>query len=337
MKVAVGISGGVDSTVAALLLKEAGYDVVGYVMTLGRRDEDAALAATRAVAERLDVPLRVCDFATDWKRGVLDDLRTTYLSGTTPNPCVRCNERVKFGSLPRTAFADGCARFATGHYARLEDGRLFRAADLGKDQSYFLYRVAPDVLSRTLLPLGTLTKAEVRDRARAFGLAVADEDDSQDFCGGDPLAYVGAEARPGEMVTTDGRVVAKHGGFWNFTIGQRKGLGIGGGGTPYYVVRLDAARNEVVVGVRVECAVRSFDVVEVVGPSLAALDVCAATGEPLRVKVRSAGEPKGPVTVERTPSGLRVRAADGLTGVAPGQSAVFFRADEILGGGIIAP
>ena len=138
------------------------------------------------------------------------------------------------------------------------------------------------------------------------------------------------------MVTTDGRVIAKHGGFWNFTIGQRKGLGIGGGGTPYYVVRLDAARNEVVVGVREEGIVRSFDVIEVAGPFLAALDACASAGEPLRVKVRSAGEPKGPVTVERTPTGLRVRAADGLTGVAPGQSAVFFRADEILGGGIIA-
>ena len=153
MKVAVGLSGGVDSTVAALLLKEAGHDVVGYAMTLGRRDEDAALVASRAAAEHLGVPLRVCDFAAEWKSGVLDDLRSVYLSGATPNPCVRCNERVKFGLLPRTAFADGCARFATGHYARLEDGRLFRAADRGKDQSYFLYRVAPDVLGRTLLPL----------------------------------------------------------------------------------------------------------------------------------------------------------------------------------------
>ena len=320
MKIAVGLSGGVDSTVAASLLKARGDEVVGVTMTLGRVDEAAGLAETRRVAERLGIPLHVFDLSDAWKANVLDYIRDTYLGGATPNPCVRCNETVKFGLLPRAAFELGCERFATGHYARVLIRRssvsrlpspvLLRAVDKTKDQSYFLYRVKPEILAKTIFPLGELTKAEVREKARAFGLEIADKGDSQDFCGGDPMAIVGAEPKEGNIVTADGKVLGTHQGFWNYTIGKRKGLGIGGG-TPYYVIGLDAARNEVIVGFK-EAAVRyDFELDDVVGE----------TDRSLPVKVRSSGEPR--------------LLADGIVGVAPGQSAVFYRGDEIVGGGII--
>ena len=353
MKVAVGISGGVDSAVAALLLKEQGHELVGVTMTLGRADEETSVAEARSVAERLEIPLKVFDFSREWNSSVLDYIRTTYLGGATPNPCVRCNETVKFGLLPRAAFELGCERFATGHYARVSfkhrgtetqrrqtgrqspclcasvlenEVRLLRAVDRSKDQSYFLYRVKPEILARTIFPLGGLTKDEVRTKARAFGFEAADRSDSQDFCGGDPMDIVAAEPREGNIVRTDGKVLGTHRGFWNYTVGKRKGLGIGGG-TPYYVVRLDAARNEVVVGFRDEAVRREFKVADRVGFSRSGEDAAS----PLMVKVRSAGEPKGPVTVE----GDVVRCPEGIVGIAPGQSAVFYDGDEVVGGGII--
>ena len=330
MKVAVGISGGVDSAVAALLLREQGHELVGVTMTLGRADEEMSVAEARSVAERLEIPLKVFDFSREWNSSVLDYIRTTYLGGATPNPCVRCNETVKFGLLPRAAFELGCERFATGHYARLvsrlSSPVLLRGVDHAKDQSYFLYRVKPEILARTIFPLGGLTKYEVRAKARAFGFEAADRSDSQDFCGGDPMDIVAAEPREGNIVRTDGKVLGTHRGFWNYTVGKRKGLGIGGG-TPYYVVRLDAARNEVVVGFRDEAVRREFKVADRVGFSRSGEDAAS----PLMVKVRSAGEPKGPVSVE----GDVVRCPEGIVGIAPGQSAVFYDGDEVVGGGII--
>ena len=325
MKVAVGISGGVDSAVAALLLGEQGHEVIGVTMTLGRQDEERSLAEAKAAAARLGVPLEIFDFSREWDSNVLQYLRNVYLAGETPNPCVRCNETVKFALLPRAAFALGCERFATGHYARVEDGRLYRAVDKAKDQSYFLYRVMPEVLAKTIFPLGGLTKAEVREKARRFGLPVADKGDSQDFCGGDPMRIVGTVPKAGNIVTADGRVLGRHSGFWHYTIGKRRGLGIGGG-TPYYVTGLDAVRNEVIVGFKEASVVRVFRIGGVVSFADG-----AAIASPLTVKVRSAGEPKGPVIWR----GETVECPEGLSGVAPGQSAVFYRGDEIVGGGII--
>ena len=337
MKVAVGISGGVDSAVAALLLREQGHELVGVTMTLGRADEAKSVAEAQAVAERLEIPLKVFDFSHEWNSCVLDYIRMTYLGGATPNPCVRCNETVKFGLLPRAAFELGCERFATGHYARVEikhrgterqrsragcqspclcasvfenEVRLLRAVDKAKDQSYFLYRVQPEILAKTIFPLGELTKDEVRAKARAFGFEAAEREDSQDFCGGDPMEIVGAAPREGNIVTVDGKVLGRHQGFWNYTIGKRKGLGIGGG-TPYYVVGLNAERNEVIVGFKESSVRYDFELTDTVGE----------IDKTLPVKVRSAGEPR--------------LLRDGISGIAPGQSAVFYRDDEVVGGGII--
>ena len=333
MKVAVGISGGVDSAVATLLLKEQGHEVVGVTMTLGRADEAKSLAEAKAVAERLGIGLKVFDFSHEWNSCVLDYMRMTYLDGKTPNPCVRCNETVKFGLLPQAAFEMGCERFATGHYARIltkhrgtetqsgclnsvspclcvKNVQLLRAVDRAKDQSYFLYRVKPEILAKTIFPLGELTKEEVRTKARAFGLEVADKGDSQDFCGGDPRRIVNVPDRAGEVVTVEGKVIGTHRGYWNYTVGMRKGLGIGGG-TPYYVVALDAKNNRVIVGFKDDAVRHDFELTDTVG----------TIDKSLSVKVRSAGEPK--------------LLKDGIAGVAPGQSAVFYDGDAVVGGGII--
>ena len=314
MKVAVGISGGVDSAVAALLLREQGHEVVGVTMALGRANEAKSLAEAKSAAGRLGIPLKVFDFAAEWNSRVLQYLRDVYLGGQTPNPCVRCNETVKFGLLPQAAFALGCERFATGHYARLASRLsspvLLRAVDRSKDQSYFLYRVRPEILARTIFPLGGLTKAEVREKARQFGLEAADKGDSQDFCGGDPMKIVNEPDREGEVVTVDGKAIGRHRGYWHYTVGMRKGLGIGGG-TPYYVVALDAERNRVIVGFKDDALRYDLELTDTVG----------VIDKSLPVKVRSAGEPKF--------------LKDGIAGVAPGQSAVFYDGDVVVGGGIV--
>ncbi len=335
VKVAVGISGGVDSAVAALLLKEQGHEVVGVTMTLGRADEAKSLAEAKAVAEKLGIELKVFDFSHEWALNVLQYVQGTYLAGKTPNPCVRCNETVKFGLLPQAAFEMGCERFATGHYARILAGhggpetqsgclnlnaappcrcvknvQLLRAVDRAKDQSYFLYRVRPEILAKTIFPLGELTKDEVRAKARAFGLEVAGKGDSQDFCGGDPMKIVNEPDRAGEVVTVGGKVIGTHRGYWNYTVGMRKGLGIGGG-TPYYVVALDAGKNRVIVGFKDDAVRCELELTDTVG----------AIDKSLPVKVRSAGEPR--------------LLKDGIAGIAPGQSAVFYDGDAVVGGGII--
>ena len=311
MKIAVGISGGVDSAVAALLLRDEGHDLVGVTMTLGRADEAKSLSEAQAVAERLGIELKVFDFAGEWREKVIDYIKTSYLKGETPNPCVRCNELVKFGLLPEAAFASGCDYFATGHYARLINGRLARAVDRSKDQSYFLYRVRSEILKRTIFPLGELKKSEIREIARKFGFEAAEREDSQDFCGGEVMELINRAPEKGNTVTRLGKVLGQHEGFWNYTIGQRKGLGIGGGGTPYYVVELKPETNEVVVAPREEALSYELSLADTTG----LIDMTKP------VKVRSAGEPR--------------LLKNGILGVAPGQSAVFYDGDIIIGGGII--
>ena len=327
MKVAVGLSGGVDSSVAALMLKDAGHEVVGVTMKLwregryqgGTRDacfgagEELDIAQAAALAERLGIEYRVLDCADAYERDVLDYFRETSLSGRTPNPCVFCNARMKFGLLPRLARESGLdfEAFATGHYARIVR----------------LYRLSQEQLAHTFFPLGEHTKDEVRAFARAHGLGMADKPDSQDFYSGDRNELLGVADREGEVVDLAGRVLGRHRGYWHYTIGQRKGLGIAAP-EPLYVVRVDACRNRVVLGGKDALCVRSFRVDEMNWMAQAETDAPLAC----RVKIRSTGAPRGPVTFQ---NGV-CTAPEGLAGVAPGQSAVFYGADgEILCGGVI--
>ena len=351
MDIAVGLSGGVDSSVAALLLKERGHHVIGLTMKLwdgryrgGERDacfgagEERDIETAADFARGAGIEYHVFDCSKDYDAAIVAHFRQTYLAGRTPNPCVRCNALMKFGLLPELARKAGLSfdRFATGHYARIArcpNGRLAvrRAVDEAKDQSYFLYRLTQEQLARQLFPLGEMRKEEVRAKARALGLAAADKPDSQDFYSGDIAELIGEPDRPGDIVDTSGRRLAGHNGFWHYTIGQRKGLGIGGAGDPYYVVELDACRNRVVVG-RADEAVRAeFRIGDVVLGACGAEELSSGP-IPCSVKIRSAGPPRGPAFLD----GDLCRVPDGLSGVAPGQSAVFYDADgTVLAGGVI--
>ncbi len=346
MKVAVGLSGGVDSAVAALLLKKAGHEVVGVTMKLwregvfkgGSRDacfgpgEADDIAAAESFAKRIGIDYRVFDCSEEYMRSVLDYFKTEREAGRTPNPCVVCNRRLKFGMLPEVAARElDFERFATGHYARLVSirGRLAvaRAADVRKDQSYFLWGLSQEQLSRVMFPLGDLTKGEVREIAREEGLPMAEKSDSQDFYSGDCNELVGAKDVQGDIVSISGKVLGHHSGFWHYTIGQRQGIGIAAP-EPLYVVGISKARNEVVVGTRAEAVSRDLHV----------KDVNWMAAEPTdgkiegAVKIRSTGTPIGPAVFERG----AMHVEEGLFGVAPGQSAVLYApTGEILCGGVI--
>ena len=347
MKIAAGLSGGVDSSVAALLLKEAGHEVTGITMKLwnGRykgweknacfgagqeNDIDDAAAFARAIG----IDYKVFDCSEYYDREIVTYFRESYLAGRTPNPCVRCNAALKFGLLPEMAARSGLVfdKFATGHYARIEEknGRfaLMRASDKSKDHSSFRYRLSQDQLSRTMFPCGDKTKVQIREIAAAHGLSAAVKPDSQDFYSGDTDELIGREARPGDIVDVHGKKLGRHTGFWHYTIGQRKGLGIGGG-TPYYVIDVDACSNRVVVGSAADAVRTSFRVEDVNWVSSAPVD-----GEiKVRVKVRSAGEPRGPAFFKNGVCTVQ----QGIAGVAPGQSAVFYAedSDEVVCGGVI--
>lgn len=353
MRVAVGLSGGVDSSVAALLLVEAGHDVTGVFMKTrsgggetpaGRgacygHDEAADIQAASEVAAKLAIPLRVIDCARGFEEAVLRDLRAGYLAGTTPNPCVRCNQLIKFGLLPEAAGRAGLAfeRFATGHYARVEYAPslvrflLKRAADARKDQSYFLYRLGQPQLATALFPLGDLAKGRVRELALEARLPVHDRKESQDFYAGDIADILGRAPLEGDIVDREGRVLGRHRGVWGYTVGQRKGLGLASP-VPLYVLAIEPGSNRLVVGPKSETFRRAATVLDAVWGPFDALTAPAA----VRVKVRSAGRAV-PATISPLPDGATgVDFAEPVASVAPGQSAVFYDGDTVVGGGIIA-
>src|SRR6059058_5468379 len=300
------MSGGVDSSVAAARMVDAGHEVVGVHLALssapgtlrtGSRGccskEDAGDA--RRVADVLAIPFYVWDFADKFKEDVIDDFVSSYARGETPNPCVRCNERIKFSALSARALALGFDAVATGHYARLSDGRLRRAVDHDKDQSYVLGVLTAEQLRHAVFPIGDTAKPQIREEAARRGLAVAEKPDSHDICfipSGDTQAFLGARigVRRGAVVDTGGTVLAEHDGVHGFTIGQRKGLGIAGpgpDGNPRYVTAIDAESATVRVG------------------DAAELDVRTLTGE--RPVFTSGTAPRGPVECE-----VQVRAHGGL-------------------------
>ncbi len=337
-KILVGFSGGVDSAVTALLLRRQGFDVTAATMRVdgpggvGCGNAGDAEAAGR-LAEVLRLPHRVIDCSLEFADAVLGDFRREYLSGRTPNPCVRCNPTVKFGALWRQAEASGLVfdLFATGHYARLDPAgpRLLRGTDPLKDQSYFLYRLSAEQLSRTVFPLGTYHKNEVRELAREWGVPVHDKADSQDFFAGEYARLLDQPDREGEIVDSLGKVLGRHNGFWHFTIGQRKGLCV-----PYrealYVIRLDAENNRVVVGTREDQLSGGCVVGELCFPAGVPRAGTACLG-----KVRSAQPLRAMRVGEEHNGELAVEFAEPIQGVAPGQSLVLYDGEAVLGGGII--
>ena len=352
MNIAVGLSGGVDSSVAALLLKNAGHDVAGIMMKLWREsgpkaaagsacygpDEEKDIEAARGVCARLRIPFYLFDCSKDYEDLIVRDFREEYLAGRTPNPCVRCNPLIKFGLLPEAARQSGLVfdHFATGHYARVAfdetSGRylLKTAVDPRKDQSYFLYRLSQDQLSRAVFPLGDYLKSQVRKVARDADLPVHDHPDSQDFYSGDLSDLVCGPMMEGDIVDRRGTVLGKHTGIWKYTVGQRKGLGLSSP-VPLYVIAIDAGRNRLVVGpesetYRLSCFVKetawiAYD--RLIDP-LDALVKIRSTGNPAKARISPSGD-----------SRALVEFAEPLSAVTPGQSAVFYRDDLVVGGGII--
>jgi tRNA-specific 2-thiouridylase len=367
MKIAVAMSGGVDSSAAAAILKAEGHELVGFTMQLWNQrrgltvDEQGEPMASRCcslddvydarrVAEELGFPFYVLNLERDFERDVVRPFVTSYLSGETPIPCVSCNSRLKFASLDRLAASLGCDKVATGHYARVlfdaEAGRyrLLRGRNLQKDQSYFLWELTQEQLSRSMFPLGEMSKPEVREVARRRELPVAEKAESQEICfvpDGDYAGFIdrymeaeGAEGQlpgAGEIVNAEGHRLGTHQGIHRYTVGQRRGLGLASE-RPLYVISIDAARNRVVVGQQEELLSREFIAA---GVNWISMD---SPVEPVRaeVRVRYRHQPAPALVSPLAQEGrARITFDEPQRAITPGQATVFYRDDEVIGGGWI--
>lgn len=358
MKILVGMSGGVDSSVAALILKEQGHEVIGAIMSIWSEDKHKRLAPSvgnsckdacygpneiedieeaRKIAEHIGIPFHVFDCSKEYEKIVLENFKNEYLSGRTPNPCIRCNSLIKFDVLPFLAKKSGLEfdKFATGHYARVEFDETSKRYVLKtginpkKDQSYFLYKLRQDQLANILMPLGGQEKAEIREIAKTNGLKVYDKPDSQDFYSGDYNELLEVTDKEGNIVDRDGKILGKHQGIWNYTIGQRKGLGIAHT-SPLYVIELNKDKNEVIVGEVDETFKKFLTAVDLNWVSVEGID-----GEvKAMAKIRSAQMPTE-VTLRAEGDKVFVEFEDMQQSLTKGQSVVFYQGDILLGGGII--
>jgi len=366
MKIAVAMSGGVDSSAAAAILREQGHELVGFTMQLWNqrrgisRDENGEPLPSRCcslddvydarrVAEELGFPFYVLNLEKEFERDVVQPFVNSYLNGETPIPCVACNSRLKFASLDKLAVSLGCEKVATGHYARVEFDeatsrhRLLRGRDPQKDQSYFLWELTQDQLSRALFPLGELSKSDARQAARDNQLAVAEKKESQEICfvpDGDYAGfidrYLAAEQQTdrlpsdGEIVSTTGEVLGSHTGIHRYTIGQRRGIGVSQP-RPLYVLGIDTAKDQVIVGYDEDLLSGEFTAA---GVNWIALDNPA---EPVRAEVRVRyRHTAAPATLTPLENNrVRVKFDEPQRAITPGQATVFYRGDEVVGGGWI--
>lgn len=353
------MSGGVDSSVVAALLKRAGHDVIGITLQLYDHGEATArkgaccagqdIHDARRVAEALQIPHYVLDYEERFKRAVIDAFADSYVAGETPIPCVNCNTQIKFKDLLETATELGADVLATGHYIRRREGEhgpvLARAEDASRDQSYFLFSTTREQLGKLWFPLGDLPKSQVRELARELGLIVADKPDSQDICFVPSGSYADIIERlkpealtPGNIVHIDGRVLGAHNGIVHYTIGQRRGLGIASG-EPLYVVRLNAEKNEVVVGPREALATRTVNLRDVNWLGDEPLGATARDGLEIHARVRSTQAPAPAVLHAGEDGSVTVVLHEAASGIATGQACVFYSDGSgqarILGGGWI--
>ncbi len=362
-RVLLGMSGGVDSSVAGYLLRQQGYEVIGVTMKVWPQDcisraEDKccgpqAVADARAVAHALGIPHYVVDEADQFERLVIDYFASEYQAGRTPNPCVMCNEKLKFGNLWSKAAALGCDYIATGHYAIIDHsvagigdpGRavLRKGVDPRKDQSYFLFSLRQPQLRRALTPLGKMTKPQIREIAHSLGLKVADKVDSQEICfvpGNDYKAFLRShlgetEFHRGAIYDVDGNFIAEHEGIELFTIGQRKGLP-GGSQRPRYVVDLDPETNRVIVGDADDLVVDEFEIDRVNWHPIAGINAPGYSGEiEATVKIRYSHPGAGATLTPLENGRAHIRLHEPQRAVSPGQAAVFYDGDVVLGGGWI--